>query len=80
MITQNSQYAAPLHIFFHYTWIMEKAPYRGLYTFCDHPYLVSLCFADVVSLYQCFLVYISLIPRHSKIREECLVLGLDQIC
>ena len=41
-------------IFFHYMRIMEKGPCRGvvyLTVLCDHPYLVSLLYADLVSLY-----------------------------
>ena len=55
MITQNSEvYTIPLHIFFHYTRIMEKDLCRGVVYFtvlCDHPYLVSLLFAVLVSLH-----------------------------
>ena len=48
------KYTIPLHIFFHYTRIWKKDLCRGVVYFtvlCDHPCLVSLLFAVLVSLH-----------------------------
>ena len=54
MIAQNSEvYNPPTEIFFHNTCIIKKIC-RGIVYFtvlCDHPYLVSLLFAVLVSLH-----------------------------
>ena len=54
MIIQIVKYTIPLHIFFHYTYNIEKDLCRGVVFFtvlCDHPYLVSLLFAVLVTLH-----------------------------
>jgi len=43
----DHKYMNPLHIFFRYTCIMKKDPYRKivyLNVLCDHPYVVSFTF------------------------------------
>ena len=66
MITQNSEvYNPPTYLFSLYTY-MEKDLCRGVVYFtvlCDHPYLVSLLFAVLVSLHpvtflKCFLLLV----------------------
>ena len=65
MITQNSEYTIPLHIFFHYTRIMEKDLCRGLYTslFCViiptlFPYFLRFWYPYILLHFKCFLLLV----------------------